>query len=295
MPQVISLGEVLADFVPRGCGYVLRPGGAPSNVAVNLSRMGVSAGIIGKVGGDFIGSYLRSFLKSNKVDISNLITAGEKKTGLVFVSPAKKGGRDFTFYGEPSADKFLSAGEIDRKYIKMCGIFHYGSISFMHPVSAKATLKAITTAKKCGKLISFDPNFRCNLWQGRFEQAVRTIKGYFKYADIIKISDSELNILFNAKPSAKSLTKIFRPDQLVFVSAGAKGCYVHYNGYFKYIKGFKVKVIDTTGAGDAFMAGALCKIIKFNKKLSLSNENLYDIAVYANKMGSKAVTRKGAV
>jgi fructokinase len=82
---------------------------------------------------------------------------------------------------------------------------------------------------------------------------------------------------------------------MVLVSAGAKGCYVYYRGFFRHVPGFKAKVVDSTGAGDAFMTGVLAGVIRRNKALDLSNDELVKIAVLANKKGSEAVTKKGAV
>ena len=295
MPQVITLGEILVDLVPEGRGYVLRPGGAPSNVAVNLARLGIKSGIIGKLGDDHPGAFLRSFLKSNKVDISKVKITKKSGTGLVFVFLDASGERSFSFYGEPSADKFLSVNDIDIPYINTCRVFHYGTISFMHPVSAKATIKAVIAAKKAGKVITFDPNVRLNLWKGRHGAARRRIRGYFKYADVIKISDGELKFLFGAKPAAGDLKRIFRPGQAVFISAGAKGCYAYHGGFFKYFPGLKVKAVDTTGAGDAFMAGVIAGVLRAGSLENLGPKEISRAAELANRLGAKAVARKGAV
>ncbi|MCX7699215.1 MAG: carbohydrate kinase, partial [Candidatus Goldbacteria bacterium] len=258
MLDVITIGEILADFVPekRQCifKYELRPGGAPSNVAVNLSRWGIKSGIISKVGNDFVGNFLLNFLKEKNVDIKYIYKTSEYKTGLVFIYLDKKGERDFSFYGAPSADQFLNTSEINEEYIKKARVLHFGSISMMNDISRRATLKAISFAKKHSLLISYDPNVRLNLWEGKYETAKKEIRNYFKYADIIKISDTELLFLFNARPDIKNIKRIFKKEQIIFISAGEKGCYVYYKDFFKYIPGYKVKVIDTTGAGDAFMA-----------------------------------------
>lgn len=294
MPDVITLGEILADFVPEGRGHILRPGGAPSNVAVNLSRGGIKTAIIGRLGSDFIGDYLLRFLKKNKVNTTLVSRDKDAKTGLVFVFLNKYKDRDFSFYGHPSADKMLAKQDVQETAIKKCKILHFGSISMMAKSSAAATLKAVRLAKKHGKLVSFDPNVRLNLWEGRFEQARKKIRSLFKYADIIKISDTELKFLYNAGPKAKTLGKIFG-KKLVFVSTGADGCYVYFRGLFKHVPGYKARVVDSTGAGDAFMAGVIRGILKAGKGIFLSPVELTDIAAYANKQGSLAVQRKGAV
>jgi fructokinase len=315
MSDVVTLGEILVDFVPeggcyvlrpgpvktaspftgqQGTKYVLRPGGAPSNVAVNLRRWGMSSGIIGKLGADFLGDFMATFLKKNRVDITNITRTSSGKTGLVFVFINKYKDRDFSFYGDPSADKFLAPSEIRESIIKKCKIFHYGSISMMGKTSREAALKAISLAKKHKKIVSYDPNVRLNLWEGKKTRAKKDIRSYFKFADVVKISDAELKFLFNAAPEAGVLGEIFK-NKLVFVSAGAKGCYIYYKGFFRHVPGYNVRVVDTTGAGDAFMAGVLCGIIKTGKGLGLTPEELVKIARFANKKGAAAVTRKGAV
>ncbi len=299
MVEVITIGEILPDFVPIKkqdiCKYELRPGGAPSNVAVNLSRWGIKTGIIAKIGDDFAGNFLSGFLKKNKVDIKCVYKTRKHKTGLVFVYLDKKGERDFSFYGTPSADQFLNESEIRESYIKQAKILHFGSISMMNEISKRATLKAIEIARKNNLLISYDPNVRLNLWKGKYKRAKYEIRKYFKYADIIKISDSELRFLFNATPGLKEVRKLFKQKQLVFISAGAKGCYVYYKDFFKYIHGYKVRVIDTTGAGDAFMAGILYGILKNGGLRNITEEKLVKIAIFSNKKGAEAVQRKGAV
>jgi fructokinase len=317
MSDVIALGEILADFVPDQVNkvfgkvasrpsdralpagllnmrYVLRPGGAPANVAVNLSRRGIKSAVIGKLGNDFLGDFLLAFLKNNHVNTSLVSRTKMGKTGLVFVFVNKYKDRDFCFYGEPSADKYLAPADVNEGDIKNCKVLHFGSIGMMGTSSAAATLKAICLAKKHGKIVSFDPNVRLNLWEGKAAEAKEKIRGYFKYADVVKISDTELKFLFNSLPEKNSIKRIFG-KKLVFVSAGARGCYVFFKSFFKYVPGYKANVIDSTGAGDAFMAGILAGILKTGKKLDLNQSDLIRVAKQANKRGSEAVRHKGAV
>jgi len=293
--MVVTVGEILADFVPEGKGHILRPGGAPSNVAVNLSSWGAKSAVIAKLGRDFLGKYLLDFVRSKGVDVSNVRFTREYRTGLVFVFLDKNGERDFTFYGAPSADTMLKASEISEAMIRKSSIVHFGSISTMYKNNKSATMRAVSLAKKYKKLVSYDPNVRLNLWEGRHGKARAHTKRYFSHADIIKLSDTELKFLFGSMPSKKSLSKAFGPRRLVFVSCGAKGCFVKYGDIFIHSPGIRVKAVDTTGAGDAFMAAVLYKIEKYGKGLSLNEEELVDTAAFANKKGADAVTRKGAV
>lgn len=298
-PHVICIGEMLADFVPEGRFHELRPGGAPSNVAINLARLGLKTSIISKVGDDFLGEFLVDFAKKNHVDVRHVSKAKGHKTGLVFVFLKKNKERDFSFYGSPSADTKLSKNDVKPAIFKGAKILHFGSISMMTKSSAQAVMAAVRSAKKAGALISYDPNVRLNLWEGRHAQAKKLINSCFKYSDIVKLSDAELKFLFNARPEKKALSTIFGGKKLVLVSAGKRGCYAGYGGLFAYSPAKKTKVVDTTGAGDAFMAGALYELI--NKGLlgkdgiDMNNENLMSICRAANKLGSIAVGRKGAV
>ncbi len=293
--MITTIGEMLADFVPEGWGYLLRPGGAPFNVAVNLARWGAGSAIMSRVGDDFLGRFLLDFARKNRVDVSCVRITKGYKTGLVFVFLDKTGERDFSFYGSPSADTMLSAENIDEAKIKKSSIVHFGSISLMSVKSAAATLKAIKLAKKYGKLISYDPNYRPNLWIGKEGQARKLIKNAFDYADIIKISDFEFEFLFKTNPNRNALSRIFGDKKLVFISAGSSGCFVRYGDIFFHSPAKKVKAVDTTGAGDAFMAGVLFMVEKKGACLNFGRHELQEIADFANQKGAEAVKRKGAV
>jgi fructokinase len=293
--KIVCIGEILADFVPEGKCHVLRPGGALSNVAVNLARIGADSAVIAKVGDDFLGKFLKEFVKSNGVDVFSVTLIKGFKTGLVFVFPGRNGINDFSFYGHPSADTMLSPDDVKESVIRDCGMLHFGSIGAMEKNNKAATLRALELADKFEKIISYDPNVRLNLWEGKYAACKKHVKKYFGYADIIKISDTELKFISGAKPLLKVLKKTFRPDQLVFVSVGENGCYVKYGDFFTHVPGKKVRVIDATGAGDAFMAGVLYMVSKKGKGLNLTQRELVETAEFANKKGAEAVTRKGAV
>jgi fructokinase len=164
MPAVITLGEMLIDFVPTVSGVSLieapafqkAAGGAPANVAVGLARLGVPSGFMGKVGEDAFAE--------NGVDTTALCFSKAARTALAFVSLKADGERDFMFYRHPSADMLYTPEEVDEDYLEQARIFHYGSISLIGEPSRSATLRAIEVARQSGALISYDPNLRLNLW-----------------------------------------------------------------------------------------------------------------------------------
>ena len=202
MPAVITLGELLIDFVPTVSGVTLieapafkkAPGGAPANVAAGLAKLGVSTGFMGKVGDDAFGHFLAQTLKEAGVDISALRFSTEARTALAFVSLRADGEREFMFYRHPSADTLYTPDEVDCDYIRSAQVLHYGSISLIGEPSRSATLRAVETAKAAGLRISYDPNLRLNLWPSA-EAAKRGIMLGWPHAQVIKVSGEELAFL----------------------------------------------------------------------------------------------------
>ena len=172
MPAVITLGELLIDFVSTRAGVSLEEapafekaaGGAPANVAVGTARLGVTSAFLGKVGEDAFGRFLARTLKENGVDISGLCFSREARTMLAFVSLQASGERDFEFYRSPSADILYTPEEVHTALLQQARVFHFGSISLISEPSRSATLYAVETARQAGALISYDPNLRLNLW-----------------------------------------------------------------------------------------------------------------------------------
>ncbi len=151
MPDVVSLGELLIDFVPTISGVTLieapafkkAPGGAPANVAAGLAKLGVSSAFLGKVGDDAFGHFLKETLDQVGVDTSGLVFSEEARTALAFVSLRADGEREFMFYRNPSADMLYTPQEVAYDLIERAKIFHFGSVSLITEPSRSATLAAI--------------------------------------------------------------------------------------------------------------------------------------------------------
>lgn len=297
MPSVIAIGEALGDLVPNQDGmYELHPGGAVANVAVNLSRWGIGCGLVTRVGSDFVGDFLLEFLRRNGVDVRFVRRKPGARTGLVFVSLDERGERDFTFYGRPSADQFVSTRDVTTAYIRSCRVLHYGSISMMSPPSRSATLKAIRIARRLGRIVTYDANVRLNLWERRHGAARRQIRTLYRHADVVKLSVEELRFLFDASAESPRLTRIFAPQQVVFITGGQDGCHVRRGSFTTHVPARRVKAVDTTGAGDAFMAGVIHGIVTLGKRFDqVTVDDLIGIARFANEKGAAAVVRRGAV
>ena len=187
MAEIITLGELLIDLTQRGTDengngeFTAFPGGAPANVAVAASRLGVSTGFIGKVGDDAFGRSLADTLKKDNVDISGLFYDDYQPTTMAIttmaiVSVDEKGERDFSFYRKPGADTQLTVDEaVGALSADMPKILHVGSLSLTTSPGDEACVEAIKCAKKNGALISYDPNYRGALWDSE-ERAIEMMK-----------------------------------------------------------------------------------------------------------------------
>lgn len=303
MPKALCIGELLIDFVSttpdvtlaEAPGFVKAPGGAPANVAVGLARLGIDAGFIGKVGADPFGEFLTETLQQHNVDTSYLIAGEESRTTLAFVATRSDGKKDITFYRHPGADIQLSPDEIDTDYIQSSELFHYGSVSLSHSPTREATLKAIQCASSAGSLISYDPNLRMMLWD-KPDEAKYWIWKVMPYADIVKISEEEWEFVTGDVELTNGIKKILDLGvKLLVVTLGEQGCY-YTNGTIEgSIEGYKANVVDTLGAGDAYVAAMLSKLIELKDLSNLTQQQLNPIMQYANAAGALATQKIGVI
>ncbi len=303
MPKAICIGELLIDFVSttpdvtlaEAPGFVKAPGGAPANVAVGLAKLGVDTGFIGKVGTDPFGDFLSGTLQQNSVDTSYLISGESSRTTLAFVATRSDGMKDITFYRHPGADIQLSPDEVDTDYIQSAELFHYGSVSLSHSPTREATLKAIQCAKNSGAFISYDPNLRLMLWDSA-DDAKYWIWEVMHYADVVKISEEEWEFVTGDVELASGIKRILGLGvKLIVVTLGERGCY-YTNGVIEgSIDGNDVKVVDTLGAGDAFVAAMLTQLIKHGELSAINKDQLDDIMRYSNAAGALATQKVGVI
>nr|KAJ0208812.1 hypothetical protein LSAT_V11C400171790 [Lactuca sativa] len=304
-PQVVCFGELLIDFVPTVSGVSLAeapgfkkaPGGAPANVAVCVSKLGGSAGFLGKVGDDEFGHMLANILKENNVDNTGMRFDKQARTALAFVTLRSDGEREFMFFRHPSADMLLTEAELDTDLIKKSTIFHYGSISLIEDPCKSAHLAAMKIAKKAGCILSYDPNLRLPLWPSP-EAARKGIMSIWDEADVIKISEDEIVFLTGGDDPYDDkvvLTKLFHPNlKLLIVTEGPNGCRYYTKDFHGKVGGVKVKCVDTTGAGDAFVGGLLLNLAA-NTQLFKDEKKLRDALRFANVCGAITVTERGAI
>ena len=303
MYDVIALGELLIDFAAISNdaeGYptmAAHPGGAPANFLAAVNKFGGKTALIGKVGNDSFGHLLLKTLENSGIDIAGMRQTDEYFTTLAFVSFDEHGDRSFAFSRKPGADTQLCFEDIDLSMIDNARVFHFGTLSLTHEPAKSATIKAVEYAKSKGKLISFDPNLRPPLWAS-LDDAKAQIEWGLSQADVVKISDEEVDFLWQLSPE-EAADKLISDYgiKLAFVTCGAEGCVYKnpkYKGHVPSLKG--LNVIDTCGAGDIFGGSAMWKVLQSGKAPeSLNASELQEIVSFACTAAGLSTERSGGI
>ena len=303
MPTIVALGEMLIDFAPvaaDAAGYPTlkaQPGGAPCNFLAALQKYGCSTAMIGKVGDDRFGRLLIQTAADCGIETRGIIKDAAAFTTMAFVTLDADGNREYSIARKPGADTCLTELEVDYSLIDACRVFHFGTLSLTDEPARTATQKAVAYAKAQGKLISFDPNLRKPLWPDESAAAAQMEWGLHQ-ADIVKISDEEVDFLWHTTP-ATAAQKLLREYgvRLVYVTMGPRGCYfANRNGSGTTACPTGIHVVDTTGAGDIFGGSAMSQMLKLDKAPeALSAEDMSAITRFACCAASLSTRHHGGI
>ncbi len=267
--DVVTIGESMVVFTPTSDGFMRNAshftkkiGGAESNVAVGLARLGHRAGWISKLGDDEFGKAILAFLKGENVDVSQVTIDQEAPTGIYFKEPRRQNSTRVYYYRRGSAASKLTANDLNNEYLSKAKYVHITGITPALSESCRETVfEIIRLAKQNGSIIVFDPNLRTKLWD---EQTARdTLLRLASEADIVLPGIAEGEFLFGENDPHK-LGKLFLDHgaSTVVMKVGAEGAYYFTNNESVLISGFPVKqVVDPVGAGDGFAAGFLSGLI----------------------------------
>ena len=297
---IVCFGELLIDMISTANGnliasrgFLKKFGGAPANTAADLAKLGVPVSFIGKVGDDPFGHFLKITLDENGVDTDSLILSKTEKTTLAFVSLTDSGERDFTFYR--GAHEAISPSEVDLP--KDTFLFHFGSLTQTNETANTATHKLLDQARAMGAIISYDPNIRESLW-GDLNRAKEIILATAKKVDILKLNEDEARLLSGKNDMSEAGKALFTDNlEAIFITLGKDGCYYK----TKELEGsvpvsITVKVVDTTGAGDAFNAGYIFAIHETGKRISQMKKDELELGLKrANIIAALTTTKKGAI
>ena len=303
--KLCGIGEALIDFIPDVKGERLKDvpsftrvaGGAPANVIGAVTKLGIPSKMLTKLGDDPFGDYIIDVLNDAGIDTSNIERDQEGETALAFVSLAADGNRDFKFYRKNSADLRYSVDDIPENILDDCGMIHFCSVDLVESPMKEAHKKLIDMAIEQGVKVSFDPNLRFSLWDD-LDALKKTVNDFIPYADIIKISDEELEFI-----TGKTDIKDAVPDLLsgrakyVIYTKGADGAEIYTKDGVVEAPGYSIDVRDTTGAGDSFIGAFLFCILRdeIDDLDSVSKDKLYEYLDFANAYAANTSTKEGAL
>ena len=304
MFDVVALGELLIDFTCAAqdeAGYptlAAHPGGAPGNFLAALQAYGCTTAMLGKVGADAFGKLLVDTLARRGIDTRGVAMDADVFTTLAFVTLDETGNRAFSFARKPGADTCLTEAEaLATGLIDGCRVFHFGTLSLTDEPVRSATRAAVARAKALGKLISLDPNLRKPLWKSDGEARAQ-IEWSLHQADIVKISDEEIDFLWGLTPQ-EGAQKLLREYgvSLVYATLGPKGCHAANRGGAVTVDSPKgIRVVDTTGAGDIFGGSAMSRFLALGKRPdALTAQEMADIVRFACCAASLSTQQHGGI
>jgi len=293
--MITIYGEILIDLNKRidknSFDYFV--GGAPFNVAYSIKMSEGNVKFIGNVGNDLMGKHIKNFLKEKNIDDSYVSIDDEHNTTLAFVINNSEGERDFCFARKNGADYYLKEEYL--KEIENADIIHLGSLMLSEDYGFEYANKVINKAKECNKIISFDVNYRDDIFKDK-EQALKRYKEIYTKCDIVKVSSDELFLFTQEKDINKALKIFTKENQKVFVTLGKDGSLLYFDNKIITVKSIKINPIDTTGAGDAFYGTILSFIDKEGyDKFFLNEKKIKEYMYLANIQGAYATLRKGAL
>ena len=296
MKKVLCTGEALIDFVSNKPGnslkntegFIRKAGGAPANVAAAISKLGAEAYFCGTVGDDFFGEFLEDTFKKNNINTEMMIKRKDKNTTLAFVSLKEDGDRDFKFMR--NADAELTFNEI-RDKINQFDLFHFGSATAFLDGELKNTYyKLKEYAKENNKIITFDANYRDALFDDNKQEFVKCCKDFIKDSNIVKLSEEEailVSNINNIEDAARYIVNLGCEN--LIITLGKKGALLTTKEKQILIPTEEVKMLDATGAGDAFIGAVIAQL------LNDCNRDMEEIIKIANLVGGITTTKIGAL
>ncbi|MCG8709904.1 aminoimidazole riboside kinase [Brenneria sp. 4F2] len=291
--KIWVMGDAVVDLIPEDAERYLKcPGGAPANVAVGIARLEGQSAFIGRVGDDVFGHFLRDVLNREQVDTHYMIGDNAHRTSTVVVSLDQHGERSFTFMVRPSADLFIQPGDLPE--FKKGEWLHLCSIALSQDPSRSTAFEAMRRIKAVNGWVSFDPNIREDLWSS--EQTLKTcLDQALTLADVVKLSREELAFLSTTDDVEQGIEELMQryPIKLLLVTMGSEGVWLRDRQQRQHFPAPYVTPVDTTGAGDAFVAGLLQGLAEYD---DLSQPVTWDKVIeQAQLCGALATTAKGAM
>lgn len=290
MPQCWVIGDAAVDLIPEGDKYLKLPGGTGANVAVALSRLGVRSALVTKLGNDPLAAFLADILERENVNTQHVYFSERHKTGLIIVSVNSTGERHFTHMVKPSADSQMKNS--DMPVFERDDWLCVSAFILAQRASREATFFAMQQAKMAGSLVCVDANIRVDMWDDESLLIPKTLEA-LKIADIAKMSEDELLHLTNTDCIGEGISEIRQwPAKIKIVTRAEKGAVILTEQSEFHVEGYDVPAVDMTGAGDAFIAAFVSKLMPL---ATWTDDQLIEAIEFANACGALVVEQKGAM
>lgn len=269
MPECLTLGETMAAFAPDRTGplryvpnYSLRIAGAESNTAIGAAKLGVSAAWISRLGADEFGQYIRNQIRAEGVDCSGVHFDPAHRTGVMFKQTGS-GESSVFYYRENSAAGHMTPQDLDEALFRGCRILHLSGITPVLSESCAETVQAaIRLAQKYGARVSFDPNIRQKLWNGR--DYTPLLRQLTTRAEIVLMGLDEAEVLFGTRNVEQLCAGLFAVGhtEVAAFKDGSRGAWIADRNQCIRLEPYPCHCIDPIGAGDGFNAGVLAGLLQ---------------------------------
>jgi fructokinase len=303
---VICLGEMLIDLLANQLGMPLEqvrdwtayPGGAPANVACGLVKLGTPTALISCLGYDEVGGKLAGLLTDIGVAIMGLQYSQTAPTRQVYVLRSADGDRSFAGFidglaTDKFADVFLDESQLPEQLFSEAKLLSIGTISLADPISRAATERALLLARGNGLQIFIDINWRSMFWDDPHRAKI-VILAILHRIEFIKMSDDEAEWLFDSI-DPQIIRRKLPHSQGIFITAGARGCYYSLANQNGFVPAFEVDAVDTTGAGDSFVAACIHQLCQQGIESIRSKEAAVKFIRYAAAAGAITTLHAGAI
>ena len=296
--RVSSIGEILVDMIPKkpggyceGISFEAHLGGAPFNYAVAMARLGAIPYGMGAVGNDSFGNMLLRTLRDNGVR-TECVKVKSARTSLAFVILKENGEREFFFYRSPwarTADTMYSIDDLSTDVIVSSRVLYVSGMALSVGPLRDAVLKAMEVGSESNTTVIFDYNVRPDVWSS-MDDLRSLYDRALGMSSAISLSIDEAEVLYNIKDPLNILSKLKEkhPKADILIKLGDKGCLVYVDGCAVLVEPYKVQAVDTTGAGDAWVAA-------FSYYYYLRNYDIEKASIMANALGAITVTRRGTI
>ena len=301
--KTLCIGEALIDMICTDKGiplagsghFLLKPGGAPTNVAAAIAALGGDAALAAKVGNDAFGQKMVQTMQDFGVSTQWMLRSDQHFTTMAFVSLLENGEHDFVF--NRGADGQLTTAEVEAIDLQDVSIIHFGSATaFLPGPLQSAYVYLLQKALRQKIFVSFDPNYRRLLFPDDTASFIHQSWGFLTACDFFKCSEQEAMLLTGTHTVAAATTVFAQKTTAVFaITLGKEGTLLGLEGNTQLIPSIPVHCIDSTGAGDAFVGALLYQLA--NKAIDgpITATHWQHMVTNANKAGARTCEYLGAM